>query len=105
MKTAKLAMIAALVAFGMTSFSANDPEVYPREVKISLQHAKCERSLVYAMYHQIDQHDLLAKELPGLYVARVRCANTIYLVHATYKEWKTFFTILRMYNCRNHPEN
>ncbi len=104
MKTVKFVLFAALLSFFMTGYATKAPDHHLRSAKITLEQAKSQRSLVFAMYEQIDQSQLLAPEKPGPYVAAVRCGYTTYFIYATYKEWKTFFTIVRMSNRGEPPE-
>ena len=89
MKTAKLAMITALVAFALMSF-ANANLGFSKNV-ISLKEASYKTELVRAIYSQVNPLEFLQSESSGLYTAQVVVKKVVYLITGTYKEWRFFF--------------
>ncbi len=88
MKAIKLALVIAILGCASLSYADVDPG--PLSVKITLKKAMESRSLVRAMYQQIDK-SFLQVDQNGYYVARVIFNRNIYVIYGKYEEWIRFF--------------
>jgi len=91
MKTARFALMLALMSFALVGFSKVNCEPASVVVKISLENASHDRGLSMAMYRQLDQ-SFLKVEHEGFYVVKVQHKNITFMIFGTYKEWKKFFS-------------
>ena len=90
MKTAKFALIMALLSFALAGFSGVKFGHASVVVKIALENAQHDKGLSMAMYQQLDQ-SFLKVEHEGFYVVKVQHKNITFMIFGTYKEWKRFF--------------
>jgi len=99
MKTARFALMLALLSFALVSFSTNERKApITREVKISITKVNFDRGLVFAIYQQVDR-SFLEIEHPGDYSVRLKYNKTIYLVYGSLREWEHFYS--RDHRCGN----
>lgn len=92
MKTARFALVMALLSFALVSFSTNDKTNPLRaEVKVSISKVYFDRGLVFAIYQQVDR-SFLEFEHQGNYAVRVKYNNTVYYVYGSLKDWKSFYS-------------
>jgi len=92
MKTARFALIFALLSFALMSFSTNERNAPVRsEVKISISKVNFDRGLVFAIYQQVDR-SFLEVEHQGDYSVRVKYNKTVYYVYGTLKDWQWFYS-------------
>ena len=89
MKTTKMFLTVALMAFAIMAYSLPDTNK-GIAVKIKLRNALENRALVKAMYQQLDV-SLLNKDVPRYITAKVNLGNTVYYIYGRYEEWKNFF--------------
>lgn len=101
MKTAKFALMMALLSFALVSFSNVNYSPASVVVKIALDNAQRDKGLSLAMYQQLDQ-SFLRVEHEGFYVARVNYKHVTFMIFGTYKDWKKFFSTKRMIT-ENNP--
>ena len=90
MKTIKIVMFVALMAFVAMAYADVDPGSAKFSVKISLRLAKQDRGLVQAIYQQVDPRALLQND-QILYTVKVKYHNVVYVIYGKYKEWVRFF--------------
>lgn len=99
MKTARLALMLALLSFALVSFSTNERKAPVRsEVKVSISKVNFDRGLVFAIYQQVDR-SFLEVERPGNYIARVKYNKTVYVIYGSLREWEHFYS--RDHKCGN----
>jgi len=91
MKTTKIVMIVALMAFVAMSY-AQVEQAPTLSIKISLNAAKQDRALVSAILQQVDPRILLQGD-QVLYTAKVKCRNVTFVIFGKYKEWVKFFSM------------
>ncbi|MBN2173926.1 MAG: hypothetical protein JW731_07335 [Bacteroidales bacterium] len=92
MKTAKLMLTLAFLAFGTMLFATSvNPEPESAVIKIKLGEALMNRGLVNAMYVQLDLDAVLRSENQGICRARVKYRSNLYEIHASKAEWVAFF--------------
>jgi len=89
MKTTKLFLTVALIAFAIMAYSMPDTEKGVA-VKIKFRTALENRALVKAMYQQLDV-SLLHQDVPRYIVGKVNLGNAVYYIYGRYAEWKNFF--------------
>ncbi|MCU0370995.1 MAG: hypothetical protein MUC31_06240 [Bacteroidales bacterium] len=96
MKTLKIAVIAALVAFTMVSLSYADgikeKPKFKLGVCISLEQAIKIPGLVRAMYQQISLKQVLEAH-QHVYVAKVYYDGRVYSISGTLDQWLRFFNM------------
>jgi hypothetical protein len=92
MKTLKVVLIAAILAFGMTSLQAHSTNKSLKIINLSLTAAVQEPGLVNAMYTQLNM-SFLKVEKPGFYTAIVKYNRNIYRIYGPRKAWVRFFQI------------
>ena len=98
MKTAKLILVAAIMAFASvgiaqpktTLLKAEKPPIF-KSALIPLRVAMADRGLVQAMRAQLNPSFLL-DEKPS-YTVAVRYKHDVYYIYGTYSDWKNFFGI------------
>ncbi len=90
MKTLKFALIAVILSVAFAGYASDHKKNVDRIIKISIEKALEDRSLVRQMYVQLDENTLL-KERSKMYIARVRYNKRIYVIYGTHKEWVAFF--------------
>jgi len=97
MKTMKLTLVAALVAFLMVNVAgADDFKSKPRfsVVKnITLEQAKKNPGIVNALYSQLN----LGKLIPGtnnIFIGEMKYHGQVYRVRGSYIEWLAFFRLI-----------
>jgi len=100
MKTARFALMLALMSFALVGFSNVKYGHASVVVKITLDNAQRDKGLSWVMYQQIDQ-SFLKVEHEGFYVAKVQYKNITFMIFGTYKEWKKFFSAKRMITEKN----
>ena len=97
MKTLKLTMVAALVAFLMVNVaSANDFKSKPRFSKVTnltLENAKKNPGIVTALYAQLNMTKL-EKSAGDLYVGELRYHGQLLRISGSYIEWIRFFRLI-----------
>lgn len=91
MKTLKLVLIAAILAFGMTSLPAHSEAKSIKVINLSLEKALQEPGLVAAMYQQLTMASLTLDK-NGNYSAIVTYTHSVYRISGPYKVWVRFFT-------------
>ncbi len=96
MKTAKVALILALISFTLMGFASVNYDHASVIVKISLDNAQHDKGLSLVMYQQIDQ-SFLRVEHEGFYVAKVQHKNITFFIFGTYKDWKDFLNRKMVY--------
>ncbi len=89
MKTTKMFLTVALMAFAIMAYSMPDIEKGVA-VKIKFRTALENRALVKAMYQQLDV-SLLHQDVPRYIVGKVNLGNAVYYIYGRYAEWKNFF--------------
>ena len=89
MKTAKLMLMVAFLAFGTMLFAQANNEA--PVVKIKLTEALQNRALVKAMHAQLDLSDILKTEVHGICCAKVKYNRAVYVIFGTKKQWVAFF--------------
>jgi hypothetical protein len=89
MKTAKLMLMIAFLAFGtmLITNAAPDSPI----VKLKITEVYNYRGLEKAMHTQLDLNDILRMENNGLYSARVTLKNVVYEIWGTRSQWVEFF--------------
>ena len=96
MKTLKLTMVAALVAFLLVNVaSADDFRSKPRFSKVTnltLDKAKTNPGMVTAMYAQLNMGELL-KSAGDIYIGEVKFHGQLYRISGTYIDWLRFFRL------------
>lgn len=91
MKALKVVLVLAMVSFTMMGFSrdidrpSDDKTVYELRMLIS------KPLFVNAILSQVDPGDFLNRETGKVFMAKIRVHNKVYLIAATYHEWKRFF--------------
>jgi hypothetical protein len=90
MKATKFVLTVALISFAVLAFSRPEPRTL--SVKIKLSTALENRTLVKAMYQQLDV-SLLHNDVPGYITARVSYRHVVYYIYGKYEEWKNFFVM------------
>lgn len=103
MKTTKVILVAAIMAFASIGFTQSDSNPYSEEklsiekpvpqlsALIGLKTAMQNQDLVRAMRNQLSPH-FLQVEKP-VYTVKVKFKNTVYNIYGSYAAWKHFFTI------------
>ncbi len=99
MKTTKLMIVAAIMAFATLGFansessSVNDPITIVKQatVKITLRAAIQSPELVKDMRAQLSPDFLKTEQ--RMYTVRVNHKNTAYFITGTYSEWVRFFSL------------
>ena len=98
MKTTKVILVAALMAFATIGFSQTDRNIELIKkppphlvVKVSLSCALQNAALVGAMRSQLSPNFLQGNQ--RVYTVRVRFNNTIYYIVGSRAQWKRFFSI------------
>jgi hypothetical protein len=89
MKTAKLMLMVAFLAFGTMLFAQNSND--GATVKIKITEALQNRGLVKAMQAQLSLNDLMRSENNGLCCAKVNYNHTVYVIFGTKDQWVAFF--------------
>jgi len=97
MKTTKLILVAALMAFAAIGFSQSELPTKSNQTKsepqlslvIGFNNAMHNARLVQAMYAQLDPSFLLNDQ--RVYIVPVRFSHTVLYVSGTYEQWKRFF--------------
>ena len=89
MKTAKLMLMVAFLAFGTMLLSQAAPD--SPVVKIKITEALQNRGLVKAMHAQLSLSDVMRSENNGLCCAKVVYNRTVYEIYGTKKQWVAFF--------------
>jgi hypothetical protein len=91
MKTAKLMLMVAFLAFGTMLFTQAEPD--RPVIKIKLDEALQDRGLVKTMYAKLNLSDILngAENASGVYSATVVYKRSVYKIYATKKSWVKFF--------------
>ena len=89
MKTAKLMLLVAFLAFGTMLYTQALPEY--QVVKVKLTEALQNKGLVQAMQAQLDLNEILRVESNGLYSAKVKFNRKVYVIYGTKKQWVAFF--------------
>lgn len=96
MKTLKLALVAALVAFAMVSVANADgfksKPKFTKMVILTVEKAMQDPGLVAAMYAQLDEKDILHFALPP-YIFEVNYNGAHYLISGTLGQWIQFFRL------------
>jgi hypothetical protein len=100
MKTARFALMLALMSFALVGFTNVNYGPASVVVKISLENASNDRGLAMAMYRQLDQA-FLNVEHEGFYFVKVQHKNITFMIFGTYKDWKKFFFTKRMITEKN----
>ena len=92
MKTARFALILALISFTLASVATdNKDRVVRSEVKISINNVNSDRGLVFAIYEQVDR-SFLDVEHQGYYAVKVKYNRTVYYVYGSFREWERFYS-------------
>ena len=92
MKTARFALILALLSITLIGFSQDfRSERKGARFYLSVDQAVTDRGLMYAMYRLIDK-SFLDVEQPGLYVVKVNYNRATYVISGTRERWISFFT-------------
>ncbi len=103
MKTTKVILVAALMAFASISFAQNDAKPFndakasiekpaPKlTALINIKTAMQNRGLVAAMRSQLSPR-FLQVEKP-VYIVQVKFKKTVYSIYGSYAAWKHFFAI------------
>jgi hypothetical protein len=91
MKTAKLMLTIAFLAFGTMMFSQASPD--SPVIKLKLGEALQDRGLVKAIYAQYSLNDILnaAEEGSDVHVATVVYRKNVYKIYATKRQWVKFY--------------
>ena len=94
MKTLKIAVVTALVAFMMVNLSnaqvVKEKPKFKVGVSMSLENAIKIPGLVRAIYQQVSQQDVISAHV-HVYVAFVNYDGKVYRVSGTYDQWMNFF--------------
>jgi len=97
MKTLKFALVIGLITAGTTIFSQTNESLTITQtndthsvIRMPITKAFLNHSLLLVMYQQIDE-SLIAAEKPGLYEARIKYGNIIYIIYGKLPEWQKFF--------------
>ena len=97
MKTTKVILVAALMAFAAISFAQNDAvtkNVKPRpelSALISVKSAMHNPGLTMAMRDQLSPSFLLVEQ--PIYTVKVNYKKAVYYVYGPYIDWRHFFAI------------
>ncbi len=89
MKTTKIFIVIAILAFASMSYAKVDN--LPHPIKISLRKACEHRGIVMAIYQQIDPRTFLQNDQHGYYCATVYYHRITYIIYGKYEEWVDFF--------------
>ena len=91
MKTLQVALVLAMVSFAMMGFSRDvdrpsyDEKVYELRMLIN------KPLFVNAVLSQVDPGIFLNREPGEMILAKIRVHKKVYVIGATYHEWKRFF--------------
>ena len=89
MKTTKLVMIAALVSFALMSFAST--ELGMSKNVIHLKTAITNPEIAAAIQSQVDTSFFYRCKCSGTHTVAVRVKKDLYLVQATFAEWRIYF--------------
>jgi len=89
MKTTKLVLIAAFVSFAMLSFA--NAEVGLSKNEIHLKTALTYPEIAAAIQSQVQPDFFLRCRCEGTHTAAVKVGSTMYLVYATFADWRVYF--------------
>jgi len=96
MKTLKLALVAALVAFAMVTVASADgfksKPKFTKMVNLTIEKAVQDPGLVAAMYAQLSEDDILNFALPP-YIFDVKYNGALYRISGTRAQWIRFFRL------------
>ncbi len=90
MKTTKLVLIIAMLAFVSMSYADNADRPQLTE-RVTLRKAIADPGLCQAIYQQVDATALLAVDKVGMYTVTVKYRRVVYVIYGKYWEWKDFF--------------
>lgn len=89
MKTTKIFIVIAILAFASMGYAKADN--LPHPIKISLRKACEHRGIVMAIYQQIDPRTFVPIDQNRYYCVTVYYRRITYVIYGKYEEWVDFF--------------